>query len=180
MIIPGFVISILTFPGVVVHELAHQLFCRWCKIPVYQVVYFQMKNPCGYVLHERTNDPVKNFLTAMGPFFINTVLGALLILPGSVQVVAFRSIAGTGSILNLLLVWIGISVLMHAFPSTGDAKSMVSCILKNPEVSVPAKILAAPFIGLIYLGAIGSMFWLDLVYAIAVALAIPNLILLFL
>ena len=43
MIIPGFIISILTFPGVIVHELAHQICCYICGIKVYEVKYFQFK-----------------------------------------------------------------------------------------------------------------------------------------
>ena len=55
MIIPGFVISIITFPGVIVHELAHQLFCRWCKVPVYEVKYFQCKNPLYFIFSVATH-----------------------------------------------------------------------------------------------------------------------------
>lgn len=40
LFIPGVIISIITFPGVIVHELAHQIFCYLMKIPVYEVKYF--------------------------------------------------------------------------------------------------------------------------------------------
>ena len=33
MIIPGVLISLITFPGVVIHELAHQIFCMLCSGP---------------------------------------------------------------------------------------------------------------------------------------------------
>ena len=78
--------------------------------------------------------------------------------------------------MNLVLGWLGFSILMHAFPSTGDAKNMIDQILKNPEVGILPKILSAPAVGLIYAGAFGSIFWLDLVYAAAVAMLIPNLL----
>ena len=65
---------------------------------------------------------------------------------------------------------------MHAFPSTGDAKTIVNSVLKNEEVGILAKIVAAPFIGLIYLGALGSIFWLDLAYGIGVSMLLPKLI----
>lgn len=181
--IPGFLISILTFPGVIVHELAHQLFCRWCRVPVFEVKYFQLKNPCGYVIHEMTADPMKNFLTAMGPFFFNTILGALIVLPASVEMSYSpqnSNITGIVLLLDMLLLWLGVSVLMHAFPSTGDAKALYASVLKNPDVPIFAKILVAPFIGLIYIGAFGSVVWLDLVYAVAVTMFVPKVFLLFL
>jgi len=174
MIIPGFVISIVTFPGVIIHELAHQIFCMLCGMKIYEVKYFQPKNPCGYVIHEPSDRPLHVFLTAMGPFFINTILGMLILLPASIEILEFRDY--TSYPLNLVLAWLGISILMHSFPSTGDAKVMVKQILKNPDVGIFWKVLAAPFVGLIYLFSIGSMFWLDLVYAMAVGMLLPNLL----
>ncbi len=180
MIIPGIVISIVTFPGVAVHELAHQICCRICRIPVYEVKYFQAANPCGYVLHEPTANPWKNLLTGLGPFFFNTILGILITLPAYSNVFGYSSVDGSlGQIVKLcsyILYWLGVSVLMHAFPSTGDAKTIVNSVLKNEEVGILAKIVAAPFIGLIYLGALGSIFWLDLAYGIGVSMLLPKLI----
>lgn len=173
MIIPGFIISFITFPGVIIHELAHQIFCHICGLRVIEVKYFQFSNPCGYVIHEATDHPGKVFLTSMGPFLINTLLGVLIMLPASIEVLAFKEY---GNLLNLTLAWLGFSILMHAFPSTGDAKVMVNRILKNEKVGIIPKILAAPFIGLIYVGAVGSIVWLDAIYAAAVALVLPNLL----
>lgn len=171
--IPGFLISIITFPGVIVHEFAHQLFCRLFRIPVYDVVYFQFGNPSGYVIHEPAEEPLECFFISIGPFIINTLLGMLLTLPAAVELIQFSSYVNP---LSLLLGWLGISVLMHAFPSIGDAKVMVKCILKNPQVSLVVKVITAPYIGLVYVGAIGSVVWLDFIYAIAVAGFLPNLL----
>lgn len=173
IIIPGFLISAVTFPGVVVHELAHQLFCRLFRIPVFKVVYFQMSNPCGYVSHEAVDNPFKVFMTSMGPFFVNTILGMLIVAPASIEIFHFSNYSNP---LNVVLGWLGISILMHAFPSKGDADVMVNRILKNPDVGIGAKILSAPFIGLVYVGALGSMVWLDLIYAMVAAMVIPNLL----
>ncbi len=177
MIIPGILISLLTFPGVAVHELAHQICCSICRIPVYEVKYFQLKNPCGYVLHETTSNPWKNLLTGLGPFFVNTLLGILVTLP------AYANVFGYGSDLHpfiklcsYLLYWLGVSILMHAFPSTGDAQSLVRNVLKKNDVHILAKAVTAPFIGLIYLGAFGSTFWLDLAYGISISMLLPRLI----
>lgn len=180
MIIPGILISVATFPGVAVHELAHQIFCRIGRIPVYEVKYFQVQNPCGYVLHEATSNPWKNLITGLGPFFVNTILGVLVTLPAYANVFGYSSVSGTLGIFvklsSYILYWLGVSILMHAFPSTGDAKALVESVLKNKEVPVLAKIVTAPFIGLIYLGALGSMFWLDLAYGVGMSMLLPKLI----
>jgi MFS-type transporter involved in bile tolerance (Atg22 family) len=103
--IPGPLIALATFPGVIVHELAHQLFCRWFRIPVLTVCYF--------------------------------------------------------------LIWLGVSIAMHAIPSTGDAKSMWQSV---KDVSPVTRLLVMPIVGVIYLATIGRFFWLDLFYGIGVAI----------
>lgn len=174
--VPGIIVSVVTFPGVIIHELAHQIFCRLMRVPVYEVKYFQVSNPCGYVLHETTQDPFKTFLISTGPFLINTLIGMIILSPAAIDLVVFEHYSNP---LNLLLGWIGFSTLMHAFPSTGDAKVLVNNILKNKNVNVLVKMIVAPVIGLIYIGAIGSVVWLDAIYAVAIAMIIPNLFLLF-
>lgn len=171
MFIPGFVIALATFPGVIVHEIAHQLFCRWFRVPVFEVCYFRVGNPSGYVIHENPSKASQQIWIGVGPFIINTVLGALIAFPGAIPVLKFES----GNPLDFLFIWLGVSIAMHAFPSTGDAKSIWHGITSR---NVPAlvKIVAAPIVALIYVGAIGSVFWLDLIYGLAVALAVPTII----
>jgi len=173
MIIPGFIISIFTFPGVIVHELAHQLFCYLCGLKVYEVKYFQCKNPCGYVIHEASGNPFSTLLISIGPFIVNTLLGMLIVFPASVEIFVFNDFR---NVFNLIMLWLGISILMHAFPSVQDGKIIVEQVLKNKEVDIFFKILTAPVIFLIYLGAYGSVVWLDAVYAVAVAMLLPKLL----
>lgn len=174
--IPGILISAITFPGVIIHELAHQIFCRIMRVPVYEVKYFQFSNPCGYVMHESTENPFKTFMISIGPFLVNTLIGMIIISPAAIELIIFEDYSNP---LNLVLGWLGFSILMHAFPSTGDAKVLVNNIFKNRNVNILVKILVAPIIGLIYIGALGSLVWLDAIYAILAAMAIPNLFLMF-
>jgi hypothetical protein len=171
-LIPGSVIAAVTFPGVVIHELAHQLVCRYLKIPVFKVCYFQFGNPAGYVIHGQTDNWVHQVLVSVGPFFINSILGAILSFPSALRAFEFDNAA---SILDLVLIWLGVSIAMHAIPSTGDAKSIWRAV-SGQQTSLLAKIVIAPIVGVIFLLALGSVFWLDLIYGIAVSLAIPTLL----
>jgi len=171
MFIPGIVISLITFPGVIVHEFAHQLFCRLYKVPVFKVVYFQMSNPVGYVLHEQPANKWQSIMISIGPFFVNTIIGAVIALPASLPVFTFND-AGP---LDCLLIYLGISIAMHAFPSKGDADTIWS-MLKQNDTNLLVKIVGYPIVGIIYLGAMGSFFWLDFLYGMAVAIGLPKLI----
>lgn len=169
--IPGFLITLVTFPGVIVHEFAHQLFCRYYRIPVFKVVYFQTGNPAGYVLHEVPKNKWHSIMISIGPFIVNTVIGAIISLPAALPVFRFN----TAGPLHYVLIYLGVSIAMHAFPSTGDAQSILQ-VVKAKDTRWWVRFIAYPIVGLIYIGSLGSFFWLDLLYGVGVAIGLPNLI----
>lgn len=169
MIIPSILISFATFPGVIVHELAHRLFCWWFRIPVFDVCYFRFDNPVGYVLHEIPSKTYQSVLVSTGPFIINTVLAFLISFPAAIR---YRLDGATP--FTTLLLYLGISIGAHAFPSTGDASAMWDSVMHGTTSSRLNRILVAPIVGFIYVGAIGSVFWLDILYGLAVALILPQ------
>jgi hypothetical protein len=171
MFVPGILITLLSFPGVIVHELAHQLFCRIYKVPVFEVVYFRVGNPAGYVLHETPEKKWQSIMISIGPFFVNTIVGALIGLPSALPFFEF----GNAGPVDYLLMYLGVSIAMHAFPSTGDAAAIWQT-LKEKDTSLLVKIVGYPVIGLIYLGTLGSFFWLDLLFGVAVVLGLPHLL----
>ena len=122
MFIPGFLISIITFPGVIVHEAAHQLFCRLARVAVLDVCYFRLGNPAGYVTHEIPRKPYQHILIGIGPFILNTLLGALISLPAAIPILKFKMDFSASTFLEFILIWLGVSIAMHSFPSTTDAK----------------------------------------------------------
>ncbi len=157
--IPGFLISILTFPGVIVHETAHLLFCRLFGIPVYRVCYFRFGNPAGYVQHAQPRSFLQHFFISTGPFFLNSLVAIGLAIPVMLH--------GTlpASPRTYLLLWLAISIAMHAFPSTGDAKSLWTAT-RSRQTPFLVKILATPVVLVVFLIALGSIFWVDLAWGI--------------
>lgn len=171
-LIPGFLISLITFPGVIIHELAHFLFCRILGIPVYAVCYFRLGNPAGYVIHAKPARWDHQILIGCGPFFINSVLGAILVFPSVLRVLEFGN---SESAIDLILIWLGVSVAMHAIPSTGDAESMWSAIKTNQGFWL-AKLAMVPVIMSIYILSLGSIIWLDLIYGVWACAFLPHVL----
>jgi hypothetical protein len=169
--IPGIVITFLTFPGVIVHELAHQLFCRLFKIPVFEVCYFKVGNPAGYVIHEAAPKTYQSVLISIGPFFLNTLLGFLIAFPA-----VFQFEFDSANLFDYVLLYLGVSIAMHAFPSTGDATSLWNSVMSKEGSNMLTKIVIAPIVGFIYIGALGSFFWLDAIYGVGVAYGLPKLL----
>jgi hypothetical protein len=171
MLIPGFLISLVTFPGVMVHELAHLVFCKLINTPVFKVCYFRLGNPAGYVIHGQPSSVWRHILIGIGPFFVNTLLGlamGIAALPMHIDVDHLTAASG-------IFLWLAISIAMHSFPSTGDAQSIWHA-LWTKGAPITARIIGSPLVAIIYLGALGSIFWLDALYGAGVVLGIPKLL----
>ena len=122
MFIPGWLITLVTFPGVVVHEAAHRFFCDLTDTPVYEVSYFRpAANPAGYVIHGKPPSLRASLLISAGPLVINTILCSLLTLTVAYQVLVLD--AGWSDPVVIFLAWLGYSIGMHAFPSKQDESS---------------------------------------------------------
>ncbi|KKQ41345.1 MAG: AN1-type Zinc finger protein [Candidatus Magasanikbacteria bacterium GW2011_GWA2_37_8] len=157
--IPGWFISIATFPGVIIHEWAHKKFCDWTGVAVHKVIYFRFGNPAGYVMHDKPEKYKQIFWISTGPLIINSVLAIFL--------GYFTTLTQPESPLYYLIFWVAISLGMHAFPSDHDAKNIFNegkKIIKNGGSNL--HYLAYPFYGLIWIANKLRFIWFDLWYAI--------------
>lgn len=173
MIIPGFFVAILTFPGVIVHESAHMLFCKLRGIAVLDVCFFQFGNPCGYVVHEKVDDFTGAFLVSVGPFFLNSLLCIFICLPAYLPMQIF----GVKEPVSLVLMWLGVSIGMHAFPSNQDAMNLYAQAKAAAATLNPLAILSFPLVLVIFAANVLSIFWADFFYAMALGVGLPSLVL---
>jgi hypothetical protein len=173
LFIPGFLISLLTFPGVIVHEFAHRLFCDLAKVPVYKVCYFRIENPAGYVIHGPANGLKKSLLISAGPLIVNTILCALLTFPAVFPIIVLN--AEKYNIVFTILMWVGFSIGMHAFPSNADIKIFVREV-KNEKHRGILFVFAKIFSGIIKLVNVLRIVWFDAIYALGITLLLPWLI----
>jgi hypothetical protein len=150
-----------------VHEFAHALFCKITGTPVSEVCYFQLGNPAGYVLHAKPANVWHHILIGIGPLFVNTLLGFAL---GFVT--AWAHVDLDEHPLMGVLWWLSVSIAMHSFPSVGDAKSIWQAVWSD-DAPFLATLIGTPLAGLIVLGAVGSIAWLDLLYGLCVAVGLP-------
>ena len=171
--LPGWIISIFTFPGVIVHEISHRFFADLAGVPVYNVCYFRLGNPAGYVVHGDTEKLMQSFLISTGPLLVNTILCAI-IGSSAVYPILVLDVNDVSPIFGVL-VWLSVSIGMHAFPSNQDMLSFVDVVNKTYRKSFlyfSAKILTMIF----KLVNALRFFWIDLLYAIGVMLLIPYIL----
>jgi hypothetical protein len=139
-------------------------------VAVLDACYFRVGNPAGYVIHERSSDFTTTFLISMGPFFVNTVLCLLICFPAYMPIKFFE----IEHPLSYFLIWLGVSIGMHAIPSNEDAKNVFE------EAKVHAKslnilaLITFPLVVLIYVFNALRIVWADLIYGIAIGIWLPS------
>lgn len=158
-IIPGGLVSIITFPGVVIHEWAHKKFCDWLGVLVQEVVYFRFGNPAGYVIHEEPKTYKQTFWISVGPLVINSAV--------TIFFSFLASGAMPGSFVSYLLLWVAISAGMHSFPSDHDMKNVLSKSKESLENGASKlHYLTYPLVWLMFIANKLRFFWFDLIYAL--------------
>ncbi|WP_343524821.1 hypothetical protein [Pedobacter sp.] len=155
--------------------LKNIIFIGLANVPVFEVCYFRPENPVGYVIHEPAQKVYQTVFISVGPFIVNSLLCFVIGFSAALQ---FKF--DSANVLDYLLMYLAISIGAHAFPSTGDANSLWNAVVKSKTTSWLSKIVVTPIVGFIYAGALGSFFWLDIIYGSAVAMGLPYLIIKFL
>ena len=169
--IPGWLISAITFPGVILHEAAHELFCKITNTKVIDIQYYKFsveKNePAGYVIHEKSSNYFKTFLITLGPLFINTLLAFMM------GIIAVSK--GTGPF-ALLFGWLTFCFGMHAIPSLHDSWNLLK---ESSEAIMKFNIFALVGIIISPILSLASLFqivWFDAIYAFGILYMAKELI----
>ncbi|MGZ6251399.1 MAG: hypothetical protein ACXWL2_05185 [Candidatus Chromulinivorax sp.] len=129
IIIPKQLIALITFPGIILHEISHRFMCDIFNIPVYQIDYFALEeDSVGKVIHQKIYSYRKSFFIAMAPLFINTFIAMLLTIPLSICSSTNGIIpASSNFLINFLfkiISWMGFTIGLHAIPSNQDVNNL--------------------------------------------------------
>jgi hypothetical protein len=167
--IPGWIISILTFPGVIAHEIGHMFFCKRFNVKIHKVCYFRFGNPAGYVIHDDPQNFKQSFFIDIGPFIVSNAFAI-------VAFVFAASFMDSVENLGLFFGWLGVSFAMNSFPSKGDAKALWAVTKKHSEKDGFLKLIGYPFAVIIYIANLLSFIWFDLIWAILLYGAVASIV----
>ncbi len=136
-----YIFSLLTAPGVVVHELGHAFFCWVAGIKIHKIKLFQFdKTTAGFVTHDEPHNFYQAIFISFGPLIANSLLTLFLCAKLTAPYIDWHKI---------LYTWLAVAIGLHAIPSTGDAESLfrtsTSHLWRNP-----LKIIGLPFVGVLY------------------------------
>jgi hypothetical protein len=169
--ITGIIVAICTFPGVILRQVVTQLLCLYFRIPVFKVTYFQPWPPFGKVDFEPPRRASTGLAIILVPAIITTLVGFLT---GAPAFLAFFTSDTTPltSLIDLFLIWLGISFAVNSFPTTEQAMT-VKRLLVVPENSTLVRSTGEFLMIAMYACALGSIVWLDVIYALFVVVGIP-------
>ena len=151
-LIPNWLVSIVTFPGVIIHEFAHKIFCNITGVHVQKVRYWRLGNPVGYVIHDEPTHLYQTFFISIGPLIVNSLVAVAL---AYVSLRVPTSLAG-----RIILVWIGFAAGACAFPSDADAQNVVR----------KGGFLLWPLFAIVWLANKLRFFYFDFLYAVLLLL----------
>lgn len=147
--------AILTAPGIIVHELAHALFCVLSGVKIYKINLFRFQKVAGYVIHEEPKTFMSSWLISFGPLIVNSYLAMFF----------FAQIRPIYNLWDLLFLYLGIAIALQAIPSTGDAESLLQMANRNFWKN-PLIILLYPLVLVLYLLNLLKRFYFDWAYVI--------------
>ena len=150
------IFSLLTAPGVVLHELGHLLFCLLAGVKVFRVKFFGFGKTAGFVEHAEPDGFIQSLFISFGPLTLNSLVS--LILFSQITPPYFTW-------LHALEIWIGFASALHAIPSNGDAHTLMLISTKKIRKN-PLAIAGYPFVLTIYLLNFLKRFHLQFLYAI--------------
>jgi hypothetical protein len=129
-------------PGVVVHELGHLLLCVLSGVRVRQVVLFRVGSPAGFVAHATPRLLRQHVAISSGPLILASVCAL------SLFVVVLRAIVTRPGpwwpLVALLGIWLGWSIALEAWPSSGDAAALRRSATAQLREMNPGATLALP------------------------------------
>ncbi len=156
---------ILTFPGVIIHEMSHEFFCRRSGLTVRKVRYFRIGNPAGYVITDSPKKYEQALSITVGPFLINTIFSLAIFFFAFLVIIPAKYFFGLWAIIFL---WLAFSIAIHSFPSPEDANVLWNFSKKNWKTALWIPI-SFPVVLLIKTANILRYIGFDFIYAIILA-----------
>lgn len=112
-----FMLRLIFYPGVIVHELSHLIICLFLGVKVKKLSFGITES---YVKHDQT-DPIRMSLIALAPFYLGFIWGGLAF--HLAKLMYFSQL-----IWFVVLNYLGICILYYSIPSSQDTKNIFNTI----------------------------------------------------
>ena len=128
--------KIITYPGAYLKGFFEHLTCRALGLPVLSNRYLRSTLWCGHAEHLPAVTPAQAFLLCFFPFMLQFLLGGIFLgaSVGPLLIFGLRSSAETSFFwLEVISLFLGISLMCNAFPQWSDAKRLWHLFYGKPN-----------------------------------------------
>lgn len=161
------IFPILTFPGVMLHEISHAIFCKLFGLQIFRISLFRFGSLSGFIEHEEPRSISSALGVSIGPLIINSTIALAL--------AYYSTFHEVTSIWFYIIIWLAFACGVQAFPSDQDAANIVQKNKNLIQEKSALYLITLPFYYLIWLTISYSnklkLFGLDLVYALLLIFA---------
>ena len=169
-------ILLLSFPGVILHEISHRFFCDIYNIEVYSIDYFvPFSDRAGCVKRKQIDTLRQEFFIAIGPLIINSLVCIMLTFPMACSWysgIPFLNFFSTlECAIHIFVAWVGYSAGLWAIPSTQDVSGLI-----DMAQSKFTKYILYIFVNIIKLCNMFD-FFLRIVFTVFLSFLLPTLFL---
>ena len=112
---------LLTFPGAIFNTIIKIIYCRIFRVAVLDMRYFDLGTLTGYMKHEIPKKFTHQINMVLLPFITGTLFGFFISFPGTVGI----DDHGIAHQFYFVLVWIGLSVVIHSIPKIEYTQTML-------------------------------------------------------
>lgn len=166
------IVKMLTLPGAVTHAFFEHMCCRMSKIIVDDARVIQANEMLSHVDHELVKRRGASFDICFIPFLFNLFLGIIALSYGAAMIYYFSNFK---SAFAWICLYLGISLCANLFPQVEDVAMLRENIYKRKK-GLAAKIFAAPFYAVFFVGAYLEKFGLTLITSVAFSFAVPYIL----
>jgi hypothetical protein len=172
MITAAGIISLATFPGVVVQQALRLFFCKRRRLAVVDMCFLRVDSPAGYITHEAAADFPPAFSVCMGPLVVASLLCLIACVPAYWPI----RVLHIHHPLSYFFLWLGISIGTHAFPTKDEAEDLFRHIGEELVGLNLRVVLTLPLLPLVKVATRTSPVVVGLVYALVLGWGLPELI----
>jgi hypothetical protein len=169
MIILATLLTIVTFPGVVLRVAVQLALCRSFRLAIFEVRFLQLKPPFGYVHYERSERFFEEACVTLVPFLFNSGLCLLFCAAAYLPLWELKIFDP----LAYLFYWLGLSLGMHALPLRGDLRHFWRVTAAAAKRGNPLAMLTFPLLAAIRLVDLGRVLLADMAYGVALGVLLP-------
>jgi len=108
----------------------------------------------------------------MGPFFVNSVLALALALPTYIS----REVYNEKNIWFMFVLWLSISIAMHAIPSNQDARNVFEQAKVHAKKGNILAIVSFPIVICIFVFNLLRVVWSDALYAYGLCVGVSGIL----